>query len=304
MGKKIAITAAIAGSSLTKEDHPAAPYHSPGNCRSGGGVLPGRSRKFAHVHVRDPETGKPAFDKGLYKETLDSIRQRCNIILNPSTSGLAVEGGDVTARRLEPITLSRTCVPSTWVGQHARPGALQPAPVGGGGSSMRPGARRKDEIEIFEVGTHRSSLDFIQRGLIPAPPYFHFCMGVGWGMEGFRKPALPEEQASGWRPLGRHGGWEVPAHYDHHGDPARSGPGPSGVRRQHLSPRRDQGEEQCGAGRHGRPPDPEPGSRGGDSRRGTGDAWHEAVNRAALKIGPRGARVREGAWRREVAPTL
>ena len=42
---------------------------------------------IAEIHVRDPETGKPSYDIGLFQETFSAIKQRCNAILSPSTGG-------------------------------------------------------------------------------------------------------------------------------------------------------------------------------------------------------------------------
>jgi uncharacterized protein (DUF849 family) len=40
-----------------------------------------------HVHVRDPETGKPSADLGLFKEVLAGIGERCDAIVQPTTGG-------------------------------------------------------------------------------------------------------------------------------------------------------------------------------------------------------------------------
>ena len=41
----------------------------------------------AHIHVRDPETGKPTPSLDLFREVITSIKSRCNIILCPTTGG-------------------------------------------------------------------------------------------------------------------------------------------------------------------------------------------------------------------------
>lgn len=41
----------------------------------------------AHIHVRDPETGKPSADVNLYRKVAEEVKKRCNIILCITTGG-------------------------------------------------------------------------------------------------------------------------------------------------------------------------------------------------------------------------
>jgi uncharacterized protein (DUF849 family) len=40
-----------------------------------------------HIHVREPETGKPIADLGLFKEVLAGIGERCDAIVQPTSGG-------------------------------------------------------------------------------------------------------------------------------------------------------------------------------------------------------------------------
>lgn len=40
-----------------------------------------------HIHVREPETGKPAADLGLFREVLGGLSERCDAILQPTSGG-------------------------------------------------------------------------------------------------------------------------------------------------------------------------------------------------------------------------
>jgi 3,5-dioxohexanoate:acetyl-CoA acetone transferase len=40
-----------------------------------------------HIHVREPETGRPSADLGLFKEVLRRIGERCDAIVQPTTGG-------------------------------------------------------------------------------------------------------------------------------------------------------------------------------------------------------------------------
>ncbi len=42
---------------------------------------------ITHVHVREPETGRPIADLGLFKEVIAGIGERCDAIVQPTTGG-------------------------------------------------------------------------------------------------------------------------------------------------------------------------------------------------------------------------
>ncbi len=42
---------------------------------------------MAHIHVRDPENGRPTADPAIFEKVLGGIKKRCNIILLPTTGG-------------------------------------------------------------------------------------------------------------------------------------------------------------------------------------------------------------------------
>jgi uncharacterized protein (DUF849 family) len=42
---------------------------------------------IVHLHVREPETGKPVSDLGLFKEVMAGIAERCDAIVQPTTGG-------------------------------------------------------------------------------------------------------------------------------------------------------------------------------------------------------------------------
>ncbi len=42
---------------------------------------------IVHIHVRDPETGRPSADLGLFREVLGAIGERCDAIVQPTTGG-------------------------------------------------------------------------------------------------------------------------------------------------------------------------------------------------------------------------
>jgi uncharacterized protein (DUF849 family) len=42
---------------------------------------------IVHIHVREPQTGRPVSDLGLFKEVLGGIGERCDAIVQPTTGG-------------------------------------------------------------------------------------------------------------------------------------------------------------------------------------------------------------------------
>lgn len=187
MAEKIIITVAITGSRPTKEMNPAVPYspeeiiEASVNCYKVGASI-------AHIHVRDPKTGKSDFKIELFRQILEGIREHCDMLINLTTSGLFLEGPDVIDQRLKPVDLKpdlcsldigslnfqdRVFInPPQWAEKAAK--YMQEKGV-------------KPEIEIFDVGHIYQAIDLVEKGLIDNPPYFQLCMGTKWGI-----PASPE----------------------------------------------------------------------------------------------------------------
>ncbi len=154
----------------------------------------------AHVHVRDPETGKGSRDPDLFEETVNLIRQDgVDVILN-LTAGM---GGDLN---LDDDNPSRPGPGSDIVGpverlQHVerlRPEicSLDCGTINFGdgnetyvnpASWCRTMASRiremgvKPEIEVFDLGQVRLACAMYDEGLIVDPPLFQVCLGIPWG---------------------------------------------------------------------------------------------------------------------------
>ena len=56
---------------------------------------------ICHVHVRDPKTGKPVTDLDIYREIINTVKSKCDIILCLTTGGGA---GMSAEERLQPVT--------------------------------------------------------------------------------------------------------------------------------------------------------------------------------------------------------
>jgi len=213
MSEKIIITVAVTGSRPKKEDNPAVPYapkeiiEAAVKCYKAGAAI-------AHIHVREPKTGRPAFKIKLFKEVLEGIREQCDMIVNLSTSGLFLKGPNVTSLRLGPIYL-KPDICSLDIGSLNFQDRvfINPPQWSEAAAKCMKEHGVKPEIEVFDTGHISQAIDLIEKGLIAKPPYFQLCMGVPWGIEAtpenlvFMKNKLP--QGAIWSVLGI-GGAEFP----------------------------------------------------------------------------------------------
>ena len=208
MDEKIIVTAAVVGSRPTKEMNPAVPY-SPREIAGAAVDCHKAGAAIAHIHVRDPKTGRPEFKVELFKEVLEGIRARCDLIVNltTSTSGLYLEDPEPISRRLQPVSL-RPDICSLDIGSvNFRDYVFMNPPqwAEAAAKSMRENGV-KPEIEVFDAGHIDQAHDLIQKGLIDDPPYFQLCMGVKWGIGAtaenllFMKSNLPPKAK--WSVLG------------------------------------------------------------------------------------------------------
>ena len=205
MDNKIIITAAVTGSFPTKEMNLAVPYtpeeivNSAVDCHKAGAAI-------THVHVRDPKTGRPAYDIDLFRRVLEGIRNRCDMVVNLTTSGLRLAPDDIS-RRLEPISLKPDICSFDLGSVNFQDRVFINSPKWAESAAtfmQKKGV--KPEIEVFDVGHIYQAIDLVDRGLIKAPPYFQLCMGVKWGISAtpenllFMKSKLPSTAV--WSVLG------------------------------------------------------------------------------------------------------
>jgi 3-keto-5-aminohexanoate cleavage enzyme len=206
MGEKIIITAALTGSRPTKEMNPAVPY-SPKEIIKAALDSHKAGAAIAHIHVRDPKTGKPDFKMELFQEVLDGIRDRSNMIVNLTTSALFLKGTNVTTQRLQPVYLKpELCSFDIGSLNFQDRVFINPPQWGEEAAKCMKENGVKPEIEAFDVGHIYPAYELIQKGLIEPPPYFQLCMGVKWGIEAspenliFMKNKLPSNAE--WSVLG------------------------------------------------------------------------------------------------------
>jgi len=159
-------------------------------CKAGASI--------AHIHVRNPQTGKPSMEMALYREVVERIRDSGSpVIINLTTgpgarfvpsdvaANTAGEGSNLRppAERVRHILELRPDICSLDMGSlNFGRGALINVPkhIEAIASAIR-GTGVKTELEIFDTGHLALALHMLQQGMIEPDPLFQIVLGVPWG---------------------------------------------------------------------------------------------------------------------------
>ena len=179
--EKLIITAAVSGSAPSRDQNPAVPY-SPQEIAEEALRCWRAGAAIVHVHVRDPHSGAPAFERELFAEVLQRVREASDMLVNLTTSGFNIAADDVGEARLMPVDLGPDLC-SLDVGSLNFRGRvfINPADWVETAAKRMQARGVKPEMEVFEIGHAVQATDLIGRGLIDAPPYFQICLGIPWG---------------------------------------------------------------------------------------------------------------------------
>jgi len=178
--EKVIITAAITGSRMMRDIAPYIPI-TPDEIAQSAIEAWQAGASIVHIHVRDPETGLGSQDINLFRRVVDRIREKTDLILSLTTSG--IPGRNLpTAERLAPLQLKPELASydagSINLGGKAfinDPAFLDEA------ARMMKEAGVKPEIEIFDLGMMVTALRLRDEGKIDEPMHFQFCLGTPWG---------------------------------------------------------------------------------------------------------------------------
>jgi len=89
--EKLIITAAINGGITPRSKHPGVPY-TPQEIADSAYQCWQAGASVAHFHARD-EQGNPTYELPVWEEIVLRVRERCDILINLSTSGLNLPKG-------------------------------------------------------------------------------------------------------------------------------------------------------------------------------------------------------------------
>ncbi len=184
--EKLIITAAITGSRITREMTPYIPLTpeeivlSAYECWQSGASI-------VHIHVRDPDTGQGTQEVEIFKQVVEPLREKTDLVLCLTTSG--IPGRNLpTEERLAPVDLKPELA-SFDAGSINLGGTVfmnSPEFLDRAAEKMR-ASSVKPEIEIFDLGMIITSLRMRDQGKLDEPLHFQFVMGTPWGA-----PATPK----------------------------------------------------------------------------------------------------------------
>ena len=181
--EKLIITVAVTGSVPTRQTNPHIPY-SPEEIADEIVRACDVGASIAHVHVRDPQTGAPSFERNYFSEVLDRVRSRSDILLNFTTSGVNVPRGEnFLERRISPVTLKPDICSLDIASKNFHTRVSYNPPEWGPYCAQK--AREmgvKPEIEIFDSGHFAPAYRLIEERLLDPPYLFQICLGVSGGV--------------------------------------------------------------------------------------------------------------------------
>lgn len=178
--EKTIITVATTGAWPTKKETPYVPLKPQEiaeevyNCWKAGAAI-------AHIHVRDEE-GKASMNFENFAETVRLVRERCDIVLNLTTSGGFEVSDDNRMKpfvELRPEMASYDAGTMNWM--HTTIFENSPQFLEKLGFKMQE-CQVKPELEIFDAGMVYNTLYYLKKGALQAPLHYQFCLGCPGGM--------------------------------------------------------------------------------------------------------------------------
>ena len=173
---KVIITAALTGAVTPKALNPHIPM-TPQEIADDAYACWKAGAAVVHLHMRD-EKGIGTMDKERFKETFHLIRNRCDVVMNLTSSG---EEGASDERRmahlieLEPEMASYDSGTFNWM-----PSAIfvnSPQFLEKLGTVMQE-HNIKPEVEVFDSGMLHNALYYVKKGFLKTPTHFQFVLGV------------------------------------------------------------------------------------------------------------------------------
>ena len=202
--KKTIITVAPTGAWPTKENNPNIPMtpkeiaEDVFECYKAGAAI-------CHLHMRDDE-GKGTMDTKKFEETVALVREKCDIVINCTTSGdlnATDESRQAHLKTCRPNLASYDCGSMNWM--HNSLFINHPKFLEQLGMTMQE-YNVKPEIEIFDAGMIYNSMYYLKKGVLKAPVHYQFVLGAAGGSAAtvenlvYLKGLIPE--GSTWGALG------------------------------------------------------------------------------------------------------
>jgi uncharacterized protein (DUF849 family) len=178
---KVIISAALTGAVTPKESNPHIPLtpeeiaEDAYRCYKAGAAV-------VHLHMRDDQ-GHGKMDVEKFRLTAKLIREKCDIVLNMTTSGDSRASDD---ERMAHIPVLKPEIASFDAGSfNWMPGGVfinSPQFLEKLGTLMADNGV-KPEIEIFDAGMLGVTAYYLKQGVLKAPLHYQFVLGVLGGMD-------------------------------------------------------------------------------------------------------------------------
>ena len=202
MNRNVIVSCAVTGSGASVDKHPAIPV-TPKEIAAAAIEAAKAGAAIAHIHVREPDSGKSSRRVELYREVVSRIREsNVDVIIN-LTTGM---GGDLfLGPDEEPMNFSDNtdCVGMMERIKHVEELLPEICSLDCGSfnntggdyvyistpNMLEQGAKRlqeigvKPELEVFELGHISFAKHLIAQGLLDDPPLFQVCLGIRWAAE-------------------------------------------------------------------------------------------------------------------------
>src|SRR5665647_40082 len=179
--EKLIITVATTGAMTTKDNTPYLPT-TPEEIAEEVYAAYQAGAAVAHIHVRTDE-GKPTMDMQKFRETVDLVREKCDIIVNMTSSGGL---GFSDEERIAPHVELKPDMGTFDAGSmNFYKGVFLNPPLfleKLGAAYIENGI--KPEVEVFDAGMVWNAKRLLKDGFLKAPIHFQCCMHVHGGMEG------------------------------------------------------------------------------------------------------------------------
>ncbi|WP_309123290.1 3-keto-5-aminohexanoate cleavage protein [Paenibacillus sp.] len=184
---KLIITAAVTGGVTSRKEHPNLPItpeeiaNDVYDCWKAGASI-------AHIHAREAD-GTPSQREELYRDIVSRIRDRCDIIVNLTTTGWGQNGKDED--RWKPLACQPEMASFTPGSMNRKDSVMLNAPDFVRKLAVKMKEHHvKPEIEIFDFGMIGQAVKLAAEGFLNEPLHYQFVLGVPGGIQATPKNLL------------------------------------------------------------------------------------------------------------------
>ena len=197
---KVVITCALTGNFTTREQNPALPI-TPEEIADSALAAAEAGAAVVHIHVRNPETGKPSMELDYYRDAVERIRAKNRqLILNVTTgpgcrfclseddprvaaAGTTLVQPEVRARQIAALKPDIASLDLNTMNSGPKDIVINTRAHVTRIAKIIHDAGAKPEIELFHSGDIQLALDLIQDGVLQGPGQYSLVLGVKYGFD-------------------------------------------------------------------------------------------------------------------------